>query len=86
MCTKIKQLRNSQESGVFPWISQLFYFCTHFIKFHFMTSFSAKTIDNGRTVSRILYRFNTRFIFLNCRKSFGYWLYFTDLYVIINPS
>ena len=66
--------------------SQLFYFCTHFIKFYFSTSFYHKTIDNYRTVSWILYRFNTLLLSSNCRKSFGYQLFFTNLCAIIEPS
>ena len=61
----------------------LCYFCTHFIKFIFSYVFLSKTIDKQRFLSMVLYRFNTFFIFLNCRKSFGYWLYFTELYVIM---
>ena len=75
-----------RENYHFPGISQLFYFCTHFIKFQFATSFSTKTIDKSRTLSQPLYRFNTLLLFLNCRKSFGYQLFFTDLYAIIKPS
>ena len=75
-----------RENYRFSGISQLFYFCTHFIKFHFMTSFSTKPIDKNRTLSHVSYRFNTLLLSSNCRKSFGYQLFFTDLCAIIEPS
>ena len=75
-----------RENFRFSRISHLFYFCTHFIKFHFMTYFSTKPIDKNRTLSHVSYRFNTLLLSSNCRKSFGYQLFFTDLCAIIEPS